>query len=317
MILVTGATGFVGKAFVDHLLNENKAHSVVIALRRNINRAWPSGVLVRKIGDLDLHTDWSTTLKDISIVMHCAARVHIMSDTSDNPLHDYRHINVHATLNLARQAATLGVKRFIFLSSIKVNGDSTKPGEKFTADDLPDPNDAYGISKMEAEQGLQEIGVKTGMEIVIIRPPLVYGPGVKGNFLSIIQWLNRGIPLPLGAISNKRSFISLDNLVNLMFTCIAHPAAANQVFLASDGEDVSTTDLIRRLGLVLSNDVRLIAFPPKLLQLSFFVIGKGDVAHRLCSSLEVDIKKTTHILNWVPPITLNEGLSKLAKGYGV
>ncbi len=200
------------------------------------------------VGDLDSVTDWTAALQNIDVVVHAAARVHVMDDVVTDPLEEYRRVNVAGTLNLARQAVAAGAKRFIFISSIKVNGEGTTLGKPYRADDLSKPVDPYGISKMEAEQGLQQIAMETGMEVVSIRPPLVYGPGVKANFQAMIRWVNMGIPLPLGAIHNKRSLVALDNLADLIVTCIDHPAAANQTFLAGDGEDLSTTELLQRMA---------------------------------------------------------------------
>lgn len=319
MILVTGASGFIGNALVDYLQKSNHAQNIVVALRANAKSAWTSRVIIRQIDNIGPHTDWTQALEQISTVIHCAARVHIMKDTANNHLSDYRLVNVQGTLNLAKQAAAKGVRRFIFLSSIKVNGDFTGYGKKFKADDSPAPVDAYGISKMEAEQGLQEISKKTGMEFVIIRPPLVYGPNAKGNFLSMVKWVNRRIPLLLGSIDNKRSFVSIDNLVNLISVCISNPSATNQIFLVSDGEDMSTANLIHRLGLALNKKTHLILIPVRLFKLTFFIIGKKHVAHRICSSLEVDIQKTHEILKWWPPVSVDEGLKNVVKNlrYGL
>ena len=258
--------------------------------------------------------DWRKALAGCQVVVHLAARVHVMTDTAKNPLDEFRQVNVKGTLNLARQAAAAGVRRFVFVSSIKVNGEATEPGHPFTAEDTPAPLDAYGISKMEAEQGLREISAQTGMEVVIIRPPLVYGPGVKANFAAMMRWLARGVPLPLGAIHNQRSLVALDNLVDLIVTCIAHPAAANQTFLVSDGQDVSTTELLRRMGRAMKRPARLMPVPAGLLEWTAALVGKRDVAQRLCGSLQVDIQKTRQLLGWNPPLTLDQGLKKAAEG---
>ncbi len=238
-----------------------------------------------------------------------------MDDTSADPLAAFRQTNTAGTLHLARQAAAAGVRRFVFVSSVKVNGEGTAEGSPFTAADAPAPQDPYGISKMEAEQGLRQIAVDTGMEVVIVRPPLVYGPGVKANFATLMRWLQRGIPLPLGAVTdNRRSLVALDNLVDLLITCIHHPAAANQTFLVSDGEDLSTTALLRRMGQALGKPALLLPVPPALLALGAKVLGKGDVAQRLLGSLQVDITHTRETLGWTPPIGVDEGLRRAAAG---
>lgn len=315
MILVTGATGFVGGTVVRRLLADDPTQSIAVAVRRDDQR-WPQRVFARITGDLEPSNNWSIALADVSAVVHCAARVHVMADTATDPLEEFRRVNVQGTLNLARQAAVAGVRRFVFISSIKVNGESTQPGRPFTADDAPAPSDAYGISKSEAEQGLRELSAQTGMEVVIIRPPLVYGPGVKANFAAMMRWLQRGVPLPLGAIHNQRSLVALDNLVDLIVTCITHPAAANQTFLVSDGEDVSTTELLRRMGQAMNRPARLIPVPASGLKLAATMVGKQDVAQRLCGSLQVDIEKTRQLLGWRPPLTLDQGLKRAAEGFG-
>jgi nucleoside-diphosphate-sugar epimerase len=312
-ILVTGATGFVGKTVVQRLLTEDRSRYVAVAVRRN-HQQWSSQVLPRVTGELGPFMDWSAALGGVSVVVHLAARVHMTADPAVDPLAEYRRVNVHGTLTLARQAAATGVRRFVFLSSIKVNGEATHPGLPFAADDEPAPLDAYGVSKMEAEQGLRDIALQTGMEVVIIRPPLVYGPGVKANFAAMIRWLRRGVPLPLGAIHNRRSFVALDNLVDLILSCLTHSAAAGQTFLVSDDEDVSTTELLRRMGEAIICPPRLIPVPARWLELAAAAVGRQDVAQRLCGSLQVDIEKTRLLLGWRPPLTLAQGLKRLAEG---
>jgi len=238
-----------------------------------------------------------------------------MSDTSSDPLTEFRKVNVEGTLSLARQAAAAGVRRFIFISSIKVNGEGTVLGAPYHADAQPLPADPYGISKMEAEQGLRALAADTGMEVVIIRPTLVYGPGVKANFLNLMRWLHKGVPLPFGAIHNLRSLVALDNLVDLIVTCIDHPAAANQTFLVSDGEDLSTTELLRRMGTALGKPARLFPVPSRLIEVGAAMLGKQALAQRLCGSLQVDISKTRELLNWTPPVSVDEALRKTAKHF--
>ncbi len=238
-----------------------------------------------------------------------------MDDQAKDPLAEFRAVNVAGTLNLARQAVSAGVKRFVFISSIKVNGEGTASGKPYTADDTPMPVDPYGISKLEAEQGLQALSQETGMEVVIIRPVLVYGPGVKANFRSMMSWLRKGIPLPLGATGNKRSLVAVDNLVDLIATCIDHPAAANQTFLVSDGEDLSTTQLLQRMGKALGRPARLLPVPASLLQAGAAMLGKRAIAQRLCGSLQVDIGKTRELLGWAPPVSVDDALRKTARAF--
>jgi nucleoside-diphosphate-sugar epimerase len=308
VVVVTGANGFVGRA----LCAEAVAFGSAV---RGITRSaydLPAGVENLVVGGLDAGTDWRDGLAGCEVVVHLAARVHVMQDVAADPLVEFRRVNVQGTLNLARQAAAAGVPRFVFVSSIKVNGEATRPGHPFTAGDVAAPLDDYGVSKMEAEQGLRELSARTGMEVVIIRPPLVYGPGVKANFAAMMRWLKRGVPLPLGAIHNQRSLVALDNLVDLIVTCLTHPAAANQTFLVSDGEDVSTTELLRRMCRALNRPARLIPVPASWLKLVATLVGKPDVAQRLCGSLQVDIEKTRRMLNWTPPLSLDEGLRRAA-----
>ena len=312
-ILVTGATGFVGKALVQRLLTEDKARHVAVAARRD-GQQWPERVLPRVTGDLEPSTDWSVALAGVSTVVHCAARVHLMADTAVDPIAEFRRVNVLGTSNLARQAAAAGVRRFVFVSSIGVNGAATSH-RPFTSEDQAQPHSPYAQSKYEAELGLKALTAETGIEVVIIRPPLVYGPGAPGNFGSLMRWLKRGVPLPLGNIHNQRSLVGLDNLIDLIVTCLTHPAAANQTFLVSDGEDVSTKDLLRRMGQAMGHPARLIPVPTSWLRIAAAVVGKQDVAQRLCGSLQVDIEKARQLLGWSPPLTLDEGLKKAAEGY--
>jgi nucleoside-diphosphate-sugar epimerase len=312
MILVTGATGFVGRALVQKLVDD---HLPVRACVRQASATMPMGADIAHIEGLSAEMDWTRALDGITTVVHAAARVHVMDDKAADPLAEFRRVNVAGTLHLASQAAAAGVSRFVFVSSIKVNGEATESGRAFSADDIPAPLDAYGISKMEAEQGLHELSKLTGMEVVIIRPPLVYGPGVKANFQAMMSWLNRGIPLPLGAVHNARSLVAVDNLVALIATCITHPAAANQTLLVSDGEDLSTTQLLQRMGRALGRPARLIPVPASLLRIGATALGKPAIAQRLCGSLQVDIAKTKKLLAWSPPLSVDEGLRKAAEGF--
>ena len=268
------------------------------------------------IGSLSSDTNWTEALSKVEQVVHLAARVHVMNDKSPDPLAEFRRVNVEGTSALARQAAAEGVKRFVYLSSVKVNGEFTKPGHPFTADDLPAPEDPYGVSKHEAEHLLRQISAETGMEAVIIRPPLVYGAGVKANFESMMRWLVRGLPLPLAAVTeNRRSLVALDNLVDLIVTCLNHPAAANQTFLVSDGEDLSTARLLKRMGAAMGNSARLFYVPPALLKLGASVLNKPGIYQRLCGSLQLDITKTRQLLDWTPLVSVDEGLRRAAEGF--
>lgn len=308
-ILVAGANGFVGRALCAELIKQGL--TILAAVRE---KATLENCIPFVIGDINHATNWSAALSGVDVVIHLAARVHIMNDTSADPLAEFRKINVEGTLNLARQAANAGVKRFIFVSSVKVNGEHTEAGKPFNENSATDPQDAYGISKLEAEQGLLKIAQETGMEVVIIRPPLVYGAGVKANFASMMRAVRRGIPLPLGAIHNKRSFVYVGNLVNMIMCCIDHPAAANQVFMVSDGNDLSTTQLLRSCAAALGVKARLLPLPQKLLEMGAALLGKRDVAQRLCGSLQVDITKARTMLGWTPPFSVADGLKATALG---
>ena len=307
-ILVTGANGFVGSDLCHRLL-QTSTHHLFAALRRPQPR-FPSVLIPLPITDL---SDLIPHLHQIDVIVHLAARVHQMQDTATDPLDAFRAVNTAATANLAQAAAQVGVKRFIYLSSIKVNGEYTPIDQPFTAQDSPNPQDPYGISKAEAEVQLRHIAQTTGMEVVIIRPPLVYGPGVRANFLSLMRWLDKGLPLPLGAIHNRRSLVALPNLVDLITTCLTHPAAANQTFLVSDNEDLSTTDLLRRLAKALDKPARLIPVPMPIIQSTAQIIGKPALAQRLCGSLQVDISKTQTLLGWTPPVSVDQGLRMTAR----
>lgn len=312
-ILLTGATGFVGEPVANQLAEHN-SFNVTAAVREKSKRLI-SNVKQIVIGDLLSAPDWEKHLLGIDVVIHTAARAHVMSDAAIDPLLEFRKMNVEVTLNLARQAAQAVVKRFVFISSIKVNGEATAEGFSFTPDDTHITTDPYGMSKREAEQGLRAIGQATGMEVVIIRPPLVYGPGVKANFRSLVKLMSKGVPLLLGAIHNKRSFVALDNLVDFMIVCANHPKAANEIFLISDGEDVSTTTLLNNIAQAFGKKVFLISLPVTFMKCLANLVGKGDVADKLFGSLQVDISKSRELLGWEPLVTMNEQLKKTAEAY--
>ncbi len=313
-VLITGANGFLGVALLEKFLENQMTFEIVAAVRSN-SYDFKISVNHVVVGDIDETNDWCEVLSNCEVIIHLAARVHVMQDAALDPLAEFRHVNVGGTLNLARQAAAAGVRRFVFVSSVKVNGEATQIGMPFRADGVSEPLDAYGVSKMEAEKGLRQIAASTGLEVVIIRPPLVYGPGVKANFASMMRCLKRGVPLPLGAINNKRSLVSLGNLVDLILTCVTHSAAANQTFMVSDGEDVSTTELLHRMGQAMGCPARLVPVPENLLRVAAGLIGRADMAQRLCNSLQVDISKTRELLGWTPPLTLDEGLAQAALGF--
>ena len=309
MILVSGGNGFVGKSLCKALVEQRQ---IVRTATRQTNTQVKNNETVR-VGELNGQSDWTKALLDIKVVIHLAARVHVMNDASADPLAEFRKVNVEGTLNLAGQAAKAGVKRFIFISSIKVNGEHTDLGKPFTEADAANPEDAYGLSKYEAEQGLLLIAQQTGMEVVIIRPPLIYGPGVKANFKSMLHFVKRGIPLPFGIINNKRSFVYLGNLISFIIRCIDHPEAANQVFLVSDGHDLSMTQLLTECAKALGVKARLLPIPQKLIEFSAALLGKQDMAQRLCGNLQVDISKARNILNWAPPVSMADGLIETCK----
>ena len=309
-VLVTGAGGFVGEALVFKLLLD-KQFTPVAAAR---GRTRLQGLCAVTPMDLT-NPDTFPVLKGMHAVVHAAARVHVMNETAVDALSEFRRVNVQGTLRLARHAAASGVKRFIFISSIKVNGESTVLDKPFKADDLPEPVDPYSVSKYEAEEALKELAKQTGMEVVIIRPPMVYGPGVKANFLSMLRWLDKGIALPLGAIANRRSLVAIGNLVDLILVCISHPAAANNTFLVSDGEDLSTSNLLRRLAAALGKRPLLIPVPEWMLKVAASLLGKQAITERICGSLQVDVSKNLELLGWVPPVSVDKAFRQTAAHY--
>ncbi|MEW6562295.1 MAG: SDR family oxidoreductase [Pseudomonadota bacterium] len=311
-VLITGASGFVGKVLCEELVRGG--HNVRAAGRR-LPVDPISGVEYALVGEIDAGTDWSIALGGIDTVIHLAARVHVMRDTVPDPLVEFRKINTIGTLSLARAAAAQGVRRFVYVSSIKVNGDATHNGMRFNENDSVCPDDPYGISKWEAECGLRDLARETGLEVTIVRPPLVYGPGVKGNFGQMLGVLDRRVPLPLASVHNRRSMIYVGNFADALLLCARHPAAGNQTFLVSDGEDVATPYLLRKLGEGIGKPARLLPFPPILLLFAARFVGKGAQAERLIGSLQVDSGKIRRELNWRPPYTVQQGLQATADWY--
>ena len=302
----------MGSRTLRELLTRDE-HQVVVSIRRGFTDP-PIGCDYCLVEGLTGSANWAMAFAGVDAVVHLAARVHVMNDTEVDPLAAFRIVNVDGTLNLARQAAAAGVKRFVFLSSVKVNGEVTVFGQSFRADDEPAPMDPYGVSKMEAEKGLRALAVETGMEVVIIRPPLVYGPGVKANFAALMRAVQRGWPLPLGAVRNQRSLVALDNLVDFIVTCITHPQAANQTFLVSDGQDQSTTELVRGMAQAAGVPARLLPVPVWALQAGASLLGRGDAVQRLCGNLQIDMSKARNLLGWVPPVSVAEGLRRAMAG---
>lgn len=308
-VLITGASGFVGS----NLLNRLPLNDVVI-LGRNKQKNYLSYKFYEKA--ILSHVDYTQSLNNVDVIIHLAARVHVMNEAIIDPLESYRQVNTYGTSNLARQAACAGVKRFIFVSSIKVNGEKTIANRAFSSTDAQAPEDDYGLSKAEAEQELFTISKETGMEVVIIRPTLVYGPGVKANFASLMNLVRKGIPLPFGCITqNKRSLISVENLVDLIITCIDHPKAANQVFLVSDDYDVSTSEMVREMADALGKPTWQLPIPVWCYKLAGKLFNKMDVVDRLTGSLQVDITHTKDTLGWAPPQTLQEGFKQAAQAF--
>jgi len=308
--LVTGATGFVGSAVVKRLSEQGR--HVYPAVRKLVNM-FTEEVEQVIVGDLAADTDYTGAVKNMDVVIHVAARVHVMNDDAEDPLIAFRKVNVEGTLNLARQASQAGVKRFVFISSIKVNGETTTGKPPFLPSDTYITTDPYGLSKLEAEQGLFKLAQETGMEEVVIRPPLIYGSNVKANFRKLIETVDKGVPLPLGAVHNQRSLVALDNLVDFIMLCAEHPKAANETFLISDDEDVSTTLLLQRIAKALGKPSRLIPVPVGLMRFTARLVGKADVAERLFGSLQVNSSKAQTLLGWQPVVTMDEQLRRIVR----
>ena len=314
LVVVTGASGFVGSSLSTSLAAAG--FRVRVAVRAGTPAELPGCSLVERaiLGDVSASTGWFSVLTNVDCVVHCAARAHLMHETAGDALAAYRSVNVDGSHRLAEQAAAAGVRRLVYLSSIKVNGEKTTHGAPFLFSDTPAPEDAYAISKWEAEQALWEISAKTGLEVVVVRPPLVYGPGVKGNLARLLKLVRSGLPLPLGALQNKRSLIGLDNLVDLLIRCVEHPAAAGQTFLVSDGEDLSTPDLIRQIAEAMGRPARLFSVPVSLLRLACGAPGKRAEIDRLVGSLQIDSSHTQRVLGWTPPVSIEEGIRRMVQG---
>ncbi len=310
-ILITGASGFVGKNVC--IQAKKCGFTVRSALRKFSQELIDSEQVV--VGEINSTTDWGAALHEVDIVIHLAARVHVMHENAKDPLVAFRKVNVEGTENLVRAAALSGLKRLVFVSSIKVNGDKTFGPTRYDEENEPSPKDPYGISKWEAENALHRVAAETGIEVVTVRPPLVYGAEVKGNFIQMLNMLTKNIPLPLAAVKNMRSMIYVGNLVDALILCATHPAAVGQTYLVSDGEDISTSDLLLRLGSALDTPARLFFCPESLLRLGGKITGKSDQVERLLGSLQVDSGKIRRELNWAPPYTLQQGLQETAQWY--
>lgn len=311
---MTGAHGFVGEEVCRQLLEKGAIVTAATRTLAPVALDEERGFRQVPLGNFGTETDWSSVLQGVEVIIHLAARVHVMQDSSADPLAEFRQVNVAATAALARAAAASGVRRFIFLSSIKVNGEKSDE-HPLTERDAPNPQDPYGISKWEAEQVLKDIAAETGMQLVILRPPLVYGPNVRANFLRLLRWVDQGVPLPLAAIHNRRSMIYLGNLVDAITTCVDHPDVAGNTYLLSDGEDISSSDLIRQLAGAFGKPARLWALPQALLRLLGGLAGKGAEVDRLLGSLQIDASKFRVETNWVPPFTLQQGLTQTVDWY--
>jgi len=314
VIAVTGAAGFVGAALCGELYSRGFAVRSVV---RSLHSAEPaSGVEQIAVSNLDAATDWSSALGGVDCVIHCAARAHVMHETEADALAAYRSVNVDGSRRLAEQAAAAGVRRLVYLSSIKVNGESTDglPRPFGARNDEVNPEDSYGVSKWEAEQALWAVAASTCLEVVVVRPPLVYGPSVKGNLARLLKLVRLGVPLPFGAVQNQRSLIGLDNLVDLLIRCVDHPAAAGQTLLVSDGEDISTPDLLRYMANALGRSARLLPVSVALLRLVGRALGKQAEIDRLVGSLKIDSRYTRELLDWNPPVSVAEGIRRLVQG---
>lgn len=312
-ILITGATGFVGHALL-HRLAEKTDDSIVALTRRPIEGT-PLNSNVIISDDFSVSEANISFLNNTDVVIHCGARAHQMNDDPDTCLEEYRLVNVVETLKLARQAAAANVRRFIYISSVKVNGELTEEERAFTAEDTPNPVDPYGVSKMEAELELQRFAASTKIELVIIRPVLVYGPGVKANFLTLLKLISKRVPLPFARVKNKRSFVYINNLVEFIRLCMVHPAAAGNIFLISDGEDLSTPCLVSKISLAFGRNAISIPVPVSLMSFFAIIVGKSAVTTRLFSSLQVDVRKNSMLLDWKAPYSVEQGIADTVKAF--
>lgn len=310
-VLVTGANGFVGQPLCA-VMHQHGWH-VKAAVRSACH--FPDGVELVSVGAIDSQTDWTEALTGVDVVIHLAARVHVMKDVSADPLADFLEINLYGTVNLARQAACAGVKRLVFVSSIKVHGEETSSQRSYTEQDEPAPQDPYGVSKWEAEQALQHIEQATGLEVVIVRPPLVYGPGVGGNFLRLLILVARSIPLPLSLVENRRSMIYLGNFLDVLATCACHLGAVGKTFLVSDGESISTAQLIRDLARLMGKHSFMWPLPSALLRFVGRFVGRVDETERLLGSLLIDSSKIRRELEWMPPFSMERGLTETVRWF--
>ena len=311
-ILVTGASGFVGQALVAHLVGLDSNEVVAMMRASPANRL--AGARYVAAGDMTAGRLGAATLEGVEVIVHAAARVHVLHDDKAKSAIEFDRVNVTATLELAHQAVAAGVRRFVFLSSIGVNGVQTDIGKPFTEADPPNPHNPYADSKLKAEQGLLLLSEQSGLELVIIRPPLVYGPGVRANFAALMRVVQRGWPLPLACVHNLRSMVAMDNLLSFIATCVDHPQAANTTFLVSDGQDISSPDLVRGLAQALGVAARLVPVPVSALQFVGRALGRGDVIQRVCGNLRVDISKARRVLAWQPPVSMDEGLRRTVAG---
>lgn len=309
-LLVTGGSGFIGRALCAGLSGAGEAELVATVRRPGDSVALGVPATAKELAP---DTRWEDVLDSVDVVVHAAARAHVLSGPDSEA--EYRRVNVDGTVCLARQAASCGVRRFVFLSSVKVCGDNTRPGSAFRADERPAPTGAYAVSKYEAEVELARVAEGQGMEVVTIRPPLVYGPGVKANFLNLMRWVYKGYPMPFASVDNRRSFIAVHNLVDLVRVCCVHPLAANETFMAADGEDISTAELVSRLGVALNRPARLVPVPPKLLLALATAAGKRHQAQKLLGNLQVDDRRTRERLDWQPPVSMDEALASTAQHF--